>query len=159
MWIQDTDFGEPVISLAPFHGLSRTVKSLRLGPLLPPPSWILNFIISFPLLEDLIVYNRRTLVDEGDGSDDPSTVDQPLSTPIFTGFLGLFLHEGLKPIAGRLLSLPGGIHFRKLKLRWRCAGDISLTRALVGWCSHTLESLDITLGFYGMSIRHLRPHR
>ena len=155
--IQDMD--KPVVSLAPFHGLSRTVKSLRLGPLLPPPSWILNFIISFPLLEDLIVCNRRTLVDDGYGSDDPSTFDQPSSSPIFTGFLGLFLHGGWKPIAGRLLSLPNGIHFRKLELRWCFAEDIPLISALVGGCSHTLESLDIARDFYGTSIRYLRLHR
>jgi len=50
------------------------------------------------------------------------------------------------------MSLPGGIHFRKLAVVWFEGEDLSLTTALVEGCSHTLESLDTTYTPRGTSI-------
>jgi len=47
-------------------------------------------------------------------------------------------------IIRRLLSLPGGISFRKLNWTRFSGEDLSLMMALVKRCSHTLESLDAT---------------
>ena len=108
-----------------------------------------DLILSFPLLEDLIVFVYGEVVThEGDCSSEPSTVIQPSSSPSFTGSLELSLEGGMKPIARRLLSSPGGLHFRKLTLDWRHEEDPILATALVEECSHTLESLDITHTIY-----------
>jgi len=63
-----------------------------------------------------------------------------------------------KPITSRLLSLPAGIHFRKLTLTWYHEEDLSLTMGLVEECSHTLESLDINHTVRCASIWYLRPN-
>jgi hypothetical protein len=55
-------------------------------------------------------------------------------------------------ITRRLLSLPGGIHFRKLTLTWSDEQDLSLAMALVEKCSHTLESLNVTCNPLGTSV-------
>ena len=102
-------------------------------------------------------------IDNGDGSDGLSTVIQPSSLPKFAGSLDLFLRAGVKPIIRRFLSLPDGIHFRKLILMWLHEGEVSLAAALVERCFHTLESLKITCDLPGayarpISIQLLRPH-
>ena len=150
---------EPVISLAPFHGFSRTVKSLLVNSAIIPPSQIFNFILSFSLLEDLTVIRHGTSVYDGGSSDGPSTVAHPLNPPAFTGSLNLSLTEGMGHIASKLLSLPGGIHFRSLTLMRHCKEDLPLTMMLVAECSRTLESLDISCGLISTSILYLLPHR
>ena len=150
-------FEEPLVSLAPFHRFSPTIKSLRLGSTAIPPSWISKFILSSPLLEDLTVTTYGVSVDDGNGSDDPSTVLHPPNPPAFTGSLDLPLGRRIKPIASRLLSMPGGIHFRKLTLECCCEEDLLVITALVRECSRTLESLNINFSPFGMSIRHLGP--
>ena len=112
-------------------------------------SQIFDLILSFPLLDHLSVTDYRML-DEyhmGDNytdSDEVSAVIQPSSLLMFTGSLKLRLQEGIGPVVRRLLSLPGGVHFRKLNLAWSNTEDILLMIALVKRCSHTLESLEIT---------------
>ena len=152
------DPGGSVISLVPFHGFSRTIKSLRVKSVDLPPPQIFNFVLSSPLLEDLTVARYGISVDDDDGSDDPLAL-QPSNAPVFTGSLELPLDEGMKPIASRLLSIPGGIHFRRLVLKWYCSEDLFLTMGLVEECSHTLESLDVARTFYGTSVRYLHPQR
>ena len=145
---------------APFQGFSSTIKSLRMDFLYLPSPQSSDLILSFPLLEDLIVFVYGEVVThEGDGSDEPSTIiqRQPSSSPSFAGSLELSLEGGMKPIACRLLSLPGGIHFRRLTLDWRHEEDRMLATALVEECSHTLESLDITHIIYCALIWHLHP--
>jgi hypothetical protein len=137
----------------PFHGFSPVMKSLRvaISSLFSPH--IFNLILSFPLLEDLAVtIHHKAMPDDDDGSDRVP----PSSTPMFTGSLELRLWGGMKPITHWLLSLPGGIHFRKLIWAWYHKKELSLMMALAERCSHTLESLDVT---YGRSklIRLLRP--
>jgi len=148
------------VSLVPFHGFSRTIKSLRVKSVDLPPSEIFDFILSSPLLEDLAVAGWRTWACDMDGSDGPPTFVQPSNPPAFTGSLELpSLQRGMQPIASRFLSVPGGIHFRKLTLTWSYGEDLLLIMALVRECSHTLESLNITCNVPGASIRYLRPYQ
>ena len=154
-------FRESSISFAPFHGISSVIKSLRVDCVLLSSSQILDLVLSFPLLQDLAVLSIAEVVTQNDGgSDGLSTVVQPSSSSIFTGSLELSLGRGMKSIVRRLLSLPGGLHLRKLTLTWCHEEDPSLTMELVEECSHTLNSLDITRAtVYCTFIPHLHSHR
>ena len=149
--------GSSTISL--FHGFS-PVKSLHLVFTDLPPPRVFNLILSFPLLEDLAVFTSHGIsADDDNGSDGLSTVVHPSSPPAFTGSFELLLGErGMKPFTHWLLSLPGGIHFRKLTLTWIHEEEISLVETLVEACSHTLESLDISDSRSASILHlHLRP--
>jgi hypothetical protein len=161
---QGTSPSLSVVSLDPFHGFSPAIRSLRVAiPSLSSPH-IFNLILSFPLLEDLAVsiavYNEP-LTDNDDGPDLLPTLARPPSPPMFTGSLNLLLWGGMNHIIRWLLSLPGGIHFRKLIWTWFREEDFSVMVALVEGCSQTLESLDIARNnpMIGTSIRNLRPHK
>ena len=150
--------------LAPFHGFSPVIKSLRVAVPILPLSQIFNLILSFPLLEDLDVMQTRAhgvWVDNGDipGEDEMLTAAQLLRPPLFTGSLELYLMGGMEHFTRRLLSLPGSIHFRKLIWTWLYEENLPSMKALVEGCSHTLESLDIACDLRGMAILHLRLHR
>jgi hypothetical protein len=146
--------------LVPFHGFSPFIKSLRVIVLALPPSALFNLILSFPLLEDLaVIVHREVSVDSSDGLEEDEITTQPSSQPMFTGSLELYLERGMRLFTRRLLSLPGGIRFRKLTLTCFSEEDLSLTATLVKECSHTLESFDISWQLSGTSSRHLRPHR
>jgi len=149
--------GGPAISLVPFHGFSPVMKTLRLGSTISSSSGIFNLILSFPLLEDLVMVSYDTeFTDNGDGSDELSATAQPSSSPAFTGSLAL-QEGGLEHLGHWLLSLSGGIHFRELSLTC-LPKDLLLAAALVGECSHSLESLDIGCdGILGTLVRHLDP--
>ena len=141
------NFDALVDSFVPSHGFSPAIRSLHLDLIHLPPQTF-DLIISFPFLEELAV--------SGGSFDGPPTVVQPSSSPVFTGSLELSLEGGMKPIAHRLLSLPGRLHFRKLTLTCNHEEDPLLTMELVEECSHTLESLDIAYPvFYRTFIRHL----
>ena len=138
------------ISLVPFHGFSSTIKPFDVALANLLSHQVLDLILSFPLLEDLImVTDRKVVTDNGNGSDGLSTAIQPLSSPPSTGSLVLHLGREMEPVAHRLSSLPGGIHFWKLELAWHHKEDLSSTMALVKECSHTLESLHIICNFFG----------
>jgi hypothetical protein len=147
-------------SLVPFHGLSPVVKSLHVTVPVLPPSQAFSLILSFPLLEDLAVaiYYETSADNDGSGEDEMTTATQPSNPTIFTGTLELYLKEGMRPFARRLLTLPDGIHFRNLTLTCLREGDLSSTTALVEGCSHTLESLNITCNPLGASVQRPRPH-
>ena len=134
--------------LVSFHGFSPLVKSLRVQFVTIPSSQIFDFILSFPLLEDLAVFKG--------GSDGSPTVDRLPNPPKFTGSLELIVTR-MRPIVRQLLSLSSGIHFRKLVLGWTCDGDVLSTSALIERCSHTLESLDITCYAFGTPVQQLFP--
>jgi hypothetical protein len=151
----DFDFNESPTPLVPFHGFSPVLKFLRVVILAFPSSQIFNLILSFPLLEDLVVVIHREMSAE---EEEMLSVTQPSSSPRLTGVLHLYLPGGMEPFTRRLTSLPGGIHFRELTLTWFHEKDLSMTTALVEGCSHTLESLDIACRLHGASIQHL-PHR
>jgi hypothetical protein len=82
------------------------------------PSHVFDLICSFPLLEDLsvIVFDNGS-IDNDEGFDGRSTAIQPSSLPAFTGTLELD-PGGTRTIFYQLLSLPSGLHFRKLDLTW-----------------------------------------
>jgi hypothetical protein len=156
------DFDQSATPLVPFHGFPPALKSLRVVVPHLPPSQIFNLIFSFPLLEDLaVVIPCEAPIDNGDdpGEDEMPTAAQSPTPPTFTGSLELYLQGGMEPFTRRLLSIPGGIHFRKLTLTWFHGEDISLMMALVEECAHTLESLDITCNHFGTSIRYLCLHQ
>ena len=146
-------------SLAPFHGFSPAVISLRMTFTDLPPPWIFDLILSFPLLKDLAVTIDTMSTANGDSSEDAPATAQSSRLPMFTGSLELHLKGGMKHFIRRLLSLPGGIRFQKLTLTWYYEGDLSLIMALVEECHHTLESLNITWALFRKSILHVRPHQ
>ena len=149
------DPNDLVISLLPFHGFSPVTKSLRVFFPALSSSQIFDLILSFPLLEDLVVIFHQTPADDDDGSKAGGipTAARPSTHPMFTGFLELHMMGGMKPIARRLLSLPGSIHFRKLTLTWFCEEDLLMVKALVEECSHTLESLSVAWGHHSKTIQ------
>jgi len=126
-----------------FRGFSPFLKSLLLDHIVSRPSKLFDFILSFPLLEDLSLVNCCCLPDNGGGHDELPTAIQPSSPPIFTGTLNLLLMKETEPIIQRLLSLPGGVHFRKLDLEWHYDNSTPLIMALVGKCFQSIESLVI----------------
>ena len=143
-------------SLLPFHRFSPVVKSIHVELYFPPLT--LDFILSFPLLEDLTVnFCDADDIDHGNGPDELPTVMQPSNPPTFTGSLDLEI-TGLKPFIRQLSSLPTGIHFRNITVTWTDEGDILPTAALVERCSHTLESLNIYYIAAGASIQRLCPN-
>ena len=144
-------------SMAPLHGLSPVIKSLHVASVTLPPRTF-DLILSFPLLEDLTVITYDVDADNDGGSDELSTVVQPSNLPTFTGSLNLVIRGGMGPIVRRLLSLPDGIHFRKLALTWCHEEDVPLTTELVERCSCALECLDIACEPSGTSILHLCLH-
>jgi len=144
-----------------FRGLS-VVKSLRVNRAAFPSMQLSDLVLSFPLLEDLSVTGDcfHTLVKTGSDLHGLSIAIRPSSLPLFTGSLELFFRGGTGPIVHGWVSLPGGIHFRKLTLTWFREEDIPLTMALVEKCYDTLESLNIGRdGSRGTSIRHLHLYR
>lgn len=139
-------------SLTPFYGLSPFIKSLCIASnyLLPET---FGLIYSFPLLEDLsvvvndlgdILLESRRLV-----------ATQPSSPPPLTGTLKLCVLSGTDAIPSTLLSLPSGLHFRKLYLKggYHNASTCTWGTALVEKCRDTLESIEIRAFF-----RHERPN-
>ena len=146
--VSGTDGGEFVNhSLVPLHGFSSAIRSLRLAYIPLPLPLIFNLIHSFPHLEDLSVITRICITSNGGFNIQPVTA-QFSSPRAFTGFLELY---GVNPIASQLLSLPGGLHFRKIRLAWHHADDILSTKLLVESCCSTLESLCIDSGISGTS--------
>jgi len=144
------------IPLVAFHGFSPVIKSLYLMFTLLPPSHIFDLILSFPLLEDL---SLTTFGGPAYNDDNPGWLPtaRPSSPPILTGTLALFLMKGTELVTRRLLSLPGGIHFRKLTWTWFHEEDLPLIMGLVEVCSDTLESLSVTYQLSGTSIPQTRP--
>jgi hypothetical protein len=148
-------------SIVPFHGISPVIKSLHVTASSLPFSHIFDLILSFPRLEDLAVIVHYMPVESGDdsGEDEIPTAAQSSTSPVFTGSLEVYISRGMMTFTRRLLSLPGGTHFRNLALTWTHGDDSSLTMALVDGCSHTLECLDITCNPLGTSTLRLRLYQ
>ena len=152
---QGVDTIESAISLLPFHGFSPFIKSLHVSFCAVPSSQVFGLILSFPLLEDPNVFGHNSPIDNSDGV---SAIVQTSSPPM-TGSLRLFRLGGIGSVARWLSSVPGGIHFRKLALKWCIEEDLLLTTALVERGSHALESLEIGCEILGTHVRYLHPHR
>ena len=145
-------FADATVSLTPFRGFSPAIKSLRVDFTFLPSSRIFDLILSFPLLKVLALIAYEASADNSDGHDELSATTHPLNPPTFTGSLDLSIKQGIKPIAHQLLSLPGGIYFRKLTFTWFHEEDPPSTMALINKCSPTLESLSIVCGLGGTSV-------
>ena len=78
---------------------------------LPHPQ-IFNLICSFHLLEDVSVNTMDHGLMENSFNEQQIAI-QLQSSPVFTGFLQLFLLAGIDPIPSRSLSLPDCLRFRK----------------------------------------------
>ena len=131
------DVDDHNISFTQLHGLSPALKFLQFYYFLAPPPEVLDFICSFPLLEDLSLYSSRLLDQEnGSGWDAPPTL------PKFTG--SLFLSDNDRRVTRGLLDLPGGLPFSKISVSCPI-GDGDLVKELVSTCSNTMESLQIDL--------------
>jgi len=145
--------------LVPFHGISPTIKSLYVYIAALPSSWVLDLILSFPLLEDLALDGDDLLISNIDDPDELPTSIQPSNPPTFTGSLELHLGSRIRPIVHRLLSIPSGICPRNLTLTACDEEDHLLVAALLLECSDTLESLDIRYDLFCMSVWYLHPHQ
>jgi hypothetical protein len=142
-------------SLAPFHGFSPAIKSLWVVVSALPPSRIFNLILSFPLLNGLAVIVTSDYNGSGSEENEMPATAQSSTPPTFTGSLELSLGRGMQAFAHQLLSVAGGIHFRKLALAWSHDEELFSTVALVRECSYTLESIDINCNLRGTD--HLAP--
>ena len=95
-----------------FCGLSPVIRSLRLEYVRARTAEILDFMCSFPLLEDLALVVCRCEAE----ADDWTT---PSNLPRLTGSLALDgMVEGIGPIVRRLSGFQDGLHFAKIALVW-----------------------------------------
>ena len=134
--------GYSAVNLAAFQGFSLAVKSLRVDLFTVPSSRVFDLILSLPLLEDLTVVGCG--INIGGSPGGLPTVVQSSNPPTFTGSLEIDITTtGVKSILCRLLSLPGGIHFRRLTLKYIHNEDLPLTTMMVERCFHTLEFLSL----------------
>ena len=156
--VSETDSGEWTVSFFPFHGFSPAVRSLVVTSTVLSASNTLNLVYSFPLLEDLTV-NTYDESDDDDSPDEQPVIIQPLNPPAFTGSLNIFIDREMEPIVSPLLSLPGTLCFREIKLHWKDERDVSMTAMLAEKCCATLESLSISCSLSGTFTWHFSPCR
>ena len=120
-------------SLLPFCGLLTTVRSLSL---IHTPIEVFDLVCSFPLLENLTLVALFPTSDE-DGWN------APMTPPKLTGTLDLKMFGKARPVAHKLLDLPGGLHFSEINATF-FDDDAKSVTDLVSGCSETLESLTVT---------------
>ena len=149
---------DPEISLAPFYGLSPTLKSLCVSSIEFPNSQIFGLICSFPLPEDLVFFGRG-IEDDNLDVGGPQPVTQDPTSPALTGTLELTQILEMEHTTRRLLGLPNGLHFRNLTLSWPREDHLQWINALVAGCYNTLESLHITCWLRGAVTRLLRRNQ
>ena len=154
-------FPNKPVTLAPFLGFSPVLESLLVESTSIPTSQLFDLTLSFPLLKNLTAIKCHDVpAEEVNVPAGLLTAIQPRSPPM-TGSLTINQENGMGSIVRRLLSLPGGIHFRRVSLRLCGGEDDLLATALVKECSHTLESLELLCGFHGTptlySCLHRRP--
>ena len=126
------------LSFVQLHGLFPTLKSLRISYTFAPLSEVLDFVCSFPLLEDFSSYSVTFL--------DQENADEWIAPPTSPKFTGSLLFSGSSRwITRKLLSLPGGLHFSKIRVLCPI-GEGDSVNQLVSTCSDTLKS--ISLDFY-----------
>jgi len=135
------------VSLAPFRGISPTLKSLRVYSFFLCPQ-VFDLVRSFPLLEDLALTGMNNSLDDDGGPHEPQTII-PSTSPPLTGCLDL-ITPSMGYAVRRLVDIPNGIHFRKLMLSWFLEEDFRWIMELILRCADTLESLDIGCSLQGM---------
>ena len=128
-------------SFAPFYQFSPTLKNLCVATFLLSLPQVFDLIHSLPLVEDLALHGTDTVIDDNERDGPEMIVSSPLS-PKLTGSLIIFLFGGVAVTLRRLLGLPNGVHFRKIKLLWcKKVEDFRYLTELVVACSDTLEDL------------------
>lgn len=137
----DGDSGK---SLAPFHKLSPTLKSLVVSAIFLPLSQLSELIRFLPHLEDLSLTGRDPLNEQH-----KTVVSSPASPPL-TGNLTLVVFGGIAKTVRHLLDLPNGVQFRTLRWCWCKEEDVRQMMKLVVACSKTLESLDVMYHLKGV---------
>jgi hypothetical protein len=153
-------FDDVFWGFVPLHGLSPVIKSLHMTVPDVPTPFIFDLIFSLPLLEDLtMVVSDEDSIGGNGRFDWLPAATQPPSPPAFTGSLELSLMGEMEYIITPLLSLQGGIHFRKLVVTWFNEYDLLTTAVLMEACSHTLEYLDVACDTDCAFIRHLCPYQ
>ena len=122
----------PPVPLVQLCGLSSTLKSLRLVSLSTSISEVLDFICSFPLLEDLSLHYVTT-------QGDPDGRYTPTTSPRLTGSLHMI--DRSSSLTRGLLGLPNGLHFSRVTT-WCPVKSSNLPEVdLISKCSDTLEYL------------------
>jgi len=96
------------VSLAPFYKFSPSLKSLCMGPIIFPYPGLFDFILSFPLLEDLSLTGYGDPQFDDDGPYGTQTT-VPLMSPPLTGSLDFHIFRWAGDVAQRLLDLPNGL--------------------------------------------------
>ena len=127
-----TDVGDFFTQL---RGLSPNLKYLHISHGVAPLSDVLDFICSFPLLEDLVLHYLTT-----NGNTDGW--DALPTSPKFTGSFRWSCSD--RDIVHKLLGLPGGLHLSKI-VAFCSVRDSGVLYELVSKCSDTLESLGVEL--------------
>ena len=128
-------------SFAPFYQFSPTIKVLSVTTFLLSLPQVFNLIHSLPLIEDLDLSGTDTVAHDNERYGPRIVVSSPVS-PKLTGSLRIFLFKGLAGTLRRLLDLPNGVHFRKIRLFWcKKVQDLQYLTELVVACSDTLEDL------------------
>lgn len=135
------------IFLAQLHGLSHTLKTLRIVRHSVSLSEVCDFIFSFPNLENLrldvhIPFENDTHLPTTPSAEIANGGPDPLLR--LTGSLALNTEKncGIGSIVTKLLTIPGGLHFSNIKIASPVLTDESATK-LVSSCSGTLKSLHI----------------
>ena len=130
-------------TLVPFHRFSPTLKSLHAHYFIFPSPQLFAFILSSPLLEDLTLAGLD--IGRQDDHDDPREPQTaaPSTSPPLTGTLRLHIAGRIEDTVCRLLSLPNGLHFRKLVFSQARSRDVRWIMELLIRCSDSLECLDI----------------
>ena len=139
--VGNVDASSLEVYLAAFHN---TLKSIHVASFSIPHSQVIDLIYGLPLLEDL------TLRGYDSGLDEPPIISPPSTSPALTGTLELRLIWGIARVTNRLLDLPNGLHFCKLRLLSYSAEDFFGVGKLVEACSDSLESLDVEHGLAGV---------
>ncbi|KAF9789357.1 hypothetical protein BJ322DRAFT_1105220 [Thelephora terrestris] len=140
--VDNFEFSSVNLSLIPFHKISSTLKSLHVSHYLLSLSQLSYLIQSSPLLEDLTLIGYDTTNDD-DELDESQTAISPSITPALSGTLEIFVCLGISRTVRRLLDLPNGLQFQKLKLTSWGGGDSHSIVGLMEACFDTLECLDI----------------
>ncbi|KAF9644824.1 hypothetical protein BDM02DRAFT_843055 [Thelephora ganbajun] len=135
-----SDVGESEASLVPFHNFSPALKYLHVASTTFPCIQIFDLVCSFRLLEGLDLVQREVVIGFADRE---GITFQPSTSPVLTGTLRAYLPESMAYATRRLLTLSGGLYFRKLELSCYFKGNLQWIIALVAGCSDTLECVDI----------------
>ena len=134
------------------------MKSLELGCIFVPLSRVSDFVRSFPLLEDLAVFNgsdRVPIIGKDNLVPQPAAVMSSNPSPVFSGALVLSLMIEMGDVIPRFFPPLDRLSFREMELVWNFESDVWPTAGLVERCGSNLERLVIKTGSFGTFTLHL----